>query len=141
MRTFSERNPLTIGAIGLGITFAVMLLALNYDKLPFFHTGRTYSAYFAEAGGLVPGSAVQVSGFRVGQVSSVELDGPRVLVEFHVDGDVHLGDRTEAAIKLKTVLGTKLLAVTPRGEGPTRSRILHPTSRQRCRGWLGSRSR
>ena len=117
MRTFSERNPLTIGAIGLGITFAVMLLALNYDKLPFFHTGRTYSAYFAEAGGLVPGSAVQVSGFRVGQVSSVELDGPRVLVEFHVDGDVHLGDRTEAAIKLKTVLGTKLLAVTPRGEG------------------------
>jgi phospholipid/cholesterol/gamma-HCH transport system substrate-binding protein len=117
MRTFSERNPLTIGAIGLGITFAVMLLALNYDKLPFFHTGRTYSAYFAEAGGLVPGSAVQVSGFRVGQVSSVELDGPRVLVKFHVDGDVHLGDRTEAAIKLKTVLGTKLLAVTPRGEG------------------------
>lgn len=117
MKTFSERNPLTIGAIGLGITFTVMLLALNYDKLPFFHTGRTYSAYFAEAGGLVPGSAVQVSGFRVGQVSSVELDGPRVLVKFHVDGDVHLGDRTEAAIKLKTVLGTKLLAVTPRGDG------------------------
>lgn len=117
MRTFTERNPLTIGAIGLGITFAVMLLALNYDKLPFFQTGRTYSAYFAEAGGLVPGSAVQVSGFRVGQVSSVELDGPRVLVRFHVDSGVHLGDRTEAAIKLKTVLGTKLLAVTPRGDG------------------------
>ncbi|SPM40807.1 ABC-type transporter Mla maintaining outer membrane lipid asymmetry, periplasmic component MlaD [Mycobacterium numidiamassiliense] len=117
MRTFSERNPLTIGAIGLGITFVVMLLALNYDKLPFFQTGRTYSAYFAEAGGLVPGNAVQVSGFRVGQVSSVELDGARVLVKFHVNGDVHLGDRTEAAIKLKTVLGTKLLAVTPRGEG------------------------
>ena len=118
MKTFSERNPLIIGAIGLGITFTLMLLALNYDKLPFFNTGKTYSAYFAEAGGLVPGNAVQVSGLRVGQVSSVELDGPRVLVTFHVDSDVRLGDRTEAAIKLKTVLGTKLLAVTPRGDGP-----------------------
>jgi phospholipid/cholesterol/gamma-HCH transport system substrate-binding protein len=98
MKTFSERNPLTIGAIGLGIVFALMLLALNYDKLPFLNTGDTYSAYFAEAGGLVPGNAVQVSGLRVGQVSSVELDGPRVLVKFDVDSNVRLGDRTEAAI-------------------------------------------
>jgi phospholipid/cholesterol/gamma-HCH transport system substrate-binding protein len=117
MKTNSERNPLTIGAIGLGITFALMLISLNYDKLPFFNTGKTYSAYFAEAGGLVPGNAVQVSGFRVGQVSSVELDGPRVLVKFHVSGDVRLGDRTEAAIKLKTLLGSKVLEVTPRGDG------------------------
>lgn len=117
MKAFSERNPLIIGAIGLGITFAVMLLSLNYDKLPFFNTGKTYSAYFAEAGGLVPGNTVQVSGFRVGQVSSVELDGPRVLIKFHVASNVRLGDRTEAAIKLKTLLGSKVLEVTPRGEG------------------------
>jgi phospholipid/cholesterol/gamma-HCH transport system substrate-binding protein len=117
MKTFAERSPLRIGAIGLGITFAVMLLSLNYDKLPFFNTGKTYSAYFAEAGGLVPGNAVRVSGLRVGQVSSVELDGARVLVKFHVAGNVRLGDRTEAAIKLKTLLGSKVLEVTARGEG------------------------
>ncbi|CQD18353.1 virulence factor Mce [Mycobacterium europaeum] len=117
MKALSERNPLIIGAIGIGVILAVMLLSLNYDKLPFFNTGKNYSAYFAEAGGLVPGNAVQVSGFRVGQVSSVELDGPRVLVKFDVAGNVRLGDRTEAAIKLKTLLGTKLLEVTPRGEG------------------------
>ncbi|BBZ70314.1 MCE family protein [Mycobacterium paraseoulense] len=117
MKRFSERNPLLIGAVGLGVIFALMLLALNYDKLPFFDRGKTYSAYFAEAGGLVPGDRVQVSGFRVGQVSSVELDGPRVLVKFSVADNVRLGDRTEAAIKLRTVLGSKLLAVTSRGEG------------------------
>ncbi|MEM6110659.1 MCE family protein [Mycobacterium sp. 050272] len=117
MKALSERNPLIIGAIGIGVILAVMLLSLNYDKLPFFNTGKNYSAYFAEAGGLVPGNAVQVSGLRVGQVSSVELDGPRVLVKFDVAGNVRLGDRTEAAIKLKTLLGTKLLEVTPRGEG------------------------
>jgi phospholipid/cholesterol/gamma-HCH transport system substrate-binding protein len=117
MKPFSERNPLRIGAIGVGVIVALMLLSMNYDKLPFFSKGTTYSAYFAEAGGLMSGNIVQVSGFRVGQVSSVELDGARVLVKFDVADNIRLGDRTEAAIKLKTLLGTKILEVTPRGEG------------------------
>lgn len=116
MKRLSDRNPLAIGVIGLGVVLAAVMVAFNYDKLPFFTSGRTYSAYFAEAGGLVPGDHVLVSGYRVGQVSSVELDGPRVLVTFRVANDVRLGDRTEAAIKLRTLLGTKLLEVTPRGQ-------------------------
>jgi phospholipid/cholesterol/gamma-HCH transport system substrate-binding protein len=117
MKPFSERNPLRIGAIGAGLIAALIMLSVNYDKLPFFSKGITYSAYFAEAGGLMSGNVVQVSGFRVGQVSSVELDGPRVLVKFDVANNIRLGDRTEAAIKLKTLLGTKILEVTPRGDG------------------------
>ncbi|MGH3556332.1 MAG: MCE family protein [Mycobacterium sp.] len=117
MKSFSERNPLVIGAIGIALTFAVMLLTLNYTKLPFVSQRKDYSAYFAEAGGLAAGNPVQVSGLRVGDVSSIELSGPRVLVKFKVDTGVRLGDRTEAAIKLKTLLGSKLLEITPRGEG------------------------
>lgn len=117
MKMFAERNPLVMGVVGVTGTLALMMLAMNYDKLPFVNTDKTYSAYFAEAGGLVSGDAVRVSGFRVGQVSSLELDGSRVLVKFHVAKNVHLGDRTEAAIKLKTLLGAKILEVTPRGEG------------------------
>ena len=89
----------------------------NYDKLPFLNQGKEYSAYFAEAGGLMDDAAVQVSGFQVGKVESIELDGPRVLVKFTVDKDIRLGDRTEAAIKTKGLLGTKILEVTPRGDG------------------------
>jgi phospholipid/cholesterol/gamma-HCH transport system substrate-binding protein len=117
MKPFSERNPFLIGAIGIGITVTLMVLSINYDKLLPVNRGKTYSAYFAEAGGLVPGNTVQVSGLKVGQVSSVDLDGPRVLVKFHVAGNVRMGERTEAAIKLKTLLGTKVLEVTPRGDG------------------------
>lgn len=117
MKPFSDRNPLRIGAIGVGLVLALVLLSMNYDKLPFFSNGTKYSAYFAEAGGLMPGNVVQVSGYRVGQVSGVELDGPRVLVKFDVADNIRLGDRTEAAIKLKTLLGTKVLEVTPRGDG------------------------
>lgn len=116
MKPFFDRNPYIIGAIGVGVTLAVLVLSVNYDKLPFVSKGKAYSAYFAEAGGLASGNAVQVSGFRVGQVSSVELDGPRVLVKFDVAGNVRLGDHTEAAVKLKTLLGSKVLEVTPRGD-------------------------
>jgi phospholipid/cholesterol/gamma-HCH transport system substrate-binding protein len=60
---------------------------------------------------------VQVSGFRVGEVSSIELDGPRVLVKFTVDKNIRLGDRTEAAIKTRGLLGSKILEVASRGDG------------------------
>ncbi|WP_099024074.1 MCE family protein [Mycolicibacterium palauense] len=117
MKSFGERNPFVIGLIGIIGTTAIVLAALNYQKLPFFNQGKTYSAYFAEAGGLAGNAQVQVSGLRAGQVTSISLDGQHVLVKFKVDKSIRLGDRTEAAIKTKSVLGTKYLEVTPRGEG------------------------
>lgn len=117
MRTFGERNPILVGLTGIAVTVGVVIAALNFGKLPFINANRHYSAYFAEAGGLLTGAAVQVSGFRSGEVNSIELDGARVLVTFEVDKHVRLGDRTEAAIKTKSILGAKILELTPRGEG------------------------
>lgn len=117
MKSFAERNPVVVGVVGIGLTAAVVLASLNYDQLPFVNQSTGYSAYFAEAGGLSPGAPVQVSGDRVGQVSVVELDGPGVLVRFNIDKNIRLGDRTEAAIKTKTLLGSKVLEITPRGQG------------------------
>ncbi|TAM65286.1 MCE family protein [Mycobacterium sp.] len=117
MKDFSERNPLVVGAVGIGLTLGIMWLSLNYQKLPFINQNTEYTAYFAEAGGLAAGNPVQVSGFRVGDVSSVDLDGPRVRVKFKVASDVRIGDRSEAAIKLKTLLGSKLLEISSRGDG------------------------
>jgi phospholipid/cholesterol/gamma-HCH transport system substrate-binding protein len=114
---FSERNPFIIGGIGIITIVVVILLAVNYTKLTFITGEKEYSAYFAEAGGLETNSVVEVSGARIGRVSSVALDGPRVLVKFHIPGEIRLGDRTEAAVKLKTLLGSKLVEVTPRGQG------------------------
>lgn len=116
MKSFSERNPFIIGAIGAAITLGLVLFSLNYQKIPLFNQNADYSGYFAEAGGLASGAAVQVSGFKVGSVNSVSLDGNRVVVDFSVDKDIHLGDRTEAAIKTKSLLGSKILEVTPRGD-------------------------
>lgn len=117
MKRFSERNPLIIGAVGLVVTVGVVLGALQYDKLPFFSSGNTYSAYFAEAGGLKGNADVEVSGYRVGQVSSIKLDGSKVRVTFKITDSIRLGERTEAAIKTNALLGTKIVQVTPRGAG------------------------
>ncbi len=117
VKTFSERNPLIIGAIGLGATAGIVLAALFYDKLPFISSGTTYTAYFTEAGGLKGNADVQVSGYRVGKVASIKLDGQRVRVTFKITDNIRLGDRTEAAIRTNTLLGTKIVQVSPRGTG------------------------
>ena len=41
MKPFSERNPFVMGAIGLGLTGAIVLVALEYDKLPFITRPRS----------------------------------------------------------------------------------------------------
>jgi phospholipid/cholesterol/gamma-HCH transport system substrate-binding protein len=116
MKTFSERSPVTIGFVGITAVVVIALAALNYQKLPFLNQGESYSAEFADAGGLFTGAAVEVSGYPAGKVSSIELDGSRVLVTFWVDNDIHVGERSEARIRAKSLLGTKVLEVLPRGD-------------------------
>src|SRR5690625_1207364 len=117
MRSFAERSPVLIGTIGIVIVAAIVTLALQYQKLPILSRQNTYSAYFDDAGGLFTGAIVEVSGYPVGKVADIDLEDPGVLVKFNIDKGIALGDRTEAAIKTKSFLGTKALDVIPRGEG------------------------
>jgi phospholipid/cholesterol/gamma-HCH transport system substrate-binding protein len=127
MKSFSERNPLVIGLVGLTAVAVVVLGALNYQRFPFMYQANTYSAYFADAGGLLSGAGVQVSGFPAGKVSDMDLEGNQVKITFTVDGNIHMGESTEAAIKTKSLLGTKVLEVVPRGDGELHGAI--PLSR------------
>jgi phospholipid/cholesterol/gamma-HCH transport system substrate-binding protein len=123
MKSFSERNPLIIGTVGIVAIGGLVLAALNYQKLPFINQGQSVCAYFTDAGGLRTGNGVEVSGFPVGKVSSIELDGPGVLVKFNVGKNIRLGDRTEVGIKTKGLLGSKILDVIPRGDGQLKGPI------------------
>ncbi|WP_090354507.1 MCE family protein [Mycolicibacterium fluoranthenivorans] len=114
---FSQRNPLVLGGVGALVVVGIAGAALGNQMLPFVNHNKNYTAYFTDAGGLFTGAMVQVSGYPVGKVSSIELEGPGVLVTFNVPKDIHLGDRTEAAIRTKGLLGTKELDVVPRGDG------------------------
>ncbi|AFT98557.1 MULTISPECIES: MCE family protein [Nocardia] len=110
----------TIGIVGLVVAVCVALSALQFERLPFIRGGANYTAFFADAGGLLPGDPVQVAGVRTGRVDSVHLDGDKVLVRFTLDESIVLGQKTAAAIKTNTVLGRKSLELTPTGPGALR---------------------
>lgn len=115
MKSFRERDPVPIGVIGTVVLLAVAALVYFWQDLPVLSGGTTYEAEFTEAAGLRPDDEVRVAGIKVGEVTDVELDVDRVLVTFRVE-DAWLGDRTTAAIKIKTLLGRKFLALHPTGD-------------------------
>jgi phospholipid/cholesterol/gamma-HCH transport system substrate-binding protein len=117
MKSFSERNPLALGAIGILLILVLVAAALGNQRLPFLNDNESYTAYFADAGGLYEGAIVEVSGYPVGKVSDIALDSTGVLVAFTVPAHINLGRSTQAAIRTKGLLGTKELNVIPDGEG------------------------
>ena len=113
-KPFRDRNPVIIGAVSLSVIAALVFLAFNAGSLPLIGGGTVYRAQFSEAAGLQPDDPVRVAGVKVGKVESLALEHGAVTVEFRVS-DAFVGDRSEAAIKIETVLGAKYLALVPRG--------------------------
>lgn len=117
LKPFRERNPVVVGAVGLTVLALLTVAAFNADSLPLIGGGDTYSAAFSEAGGLKPGDEVRIAGVKVGKVDGVDLDGDHVKVTFKVKGHPGFGTDTGAAIRVKTILGAKYLALYPKGPG------------------------
>ncbi|MFJ9783926.1 MCE family protein [Amycolatopsis sp. NPDC101161] len=116
MKSFQKRNPVPIALVGIAVLALGFIAALNSDDLPVIGGGTTYSAEFSEASGLQKDNDVRIAGVKVGKVSDIQLDGASVKVSFKVK-DAWLGDRTAAAIKIKTLLGQKYLSLDPQGQG------------------------
>ena len=123
---FRERNPVVIGAVGLAVIAAMLLLAFNIDSLPLL-AGQSHSAALSEAGGLKAGDDVRIAGVKVGKVTAVDLEGSHVRVDFRVGRSTELGSRTSATVRIKTILGQKFLALEPAGKGDLTQEI--PLSR------------
>jgi len=115
MKSFQSRNPVPIALVGIAVLALAFIAALNSEDLPVIGGGTTYSADFSEASGLQKDNDVRIAGVKVGKVSDIALDGDKVKVSFKVK-DAWLGDRTTAAIKIKTLLGQKYLSLDPEGE-------------------------
>jgi phospholipid/cholesterol/gamma-HCH transport system substrate-binding protein len=117
VKPFRERNPVVIGAASIATLVLLLVAALRAQDLPLIGGGDTYYASFDEAGGLKVKDEVRIAGVRVGQVTSMDLDGNSVKVGFKIKTDATFGDQTHADIKVKTILGSMFLALTPAGEG------------------------
>lgn len=114
MARAGEKRPVLLATVGIVTILALTLAAFNFETL--FSGATTYEAEFPEGAGLQADDRVTVAGVEAGRVSSVELEGDHVLVEFTVT-DAWVGNRTTASIEIATLLGAKYLALDPRGDG------------------------
>jgi phospholipid/cholesterol/gamma-HCH transport system substrate-binding protein len=117
VKSFRERNLLVVGGVAVAVVAALIVGAWQFNSILALLTSNTYQAYFEEAGGLTTGAPVRVTGYQAGQVQSIDLDSTGVVVTFTVDDDIRLGQDTKAKINTISLLGNKVLDLSPRGSG------------------------
>lgn len=117
------------GFIGFVLVVLIVSIGLHPQQLLSMFTSIRYQAQFTEAGGLTPGNDVRVSGVKVGSVSDVALEHGKALVTFTLDAKVRLGKETTAHIRTGTLLGARMLAVQPAGNGTMHASDIIPLSR------------
>jgi phospholipid/cholesterol/gamma-HCH transport system substrate-binding protein len=117
------------GFIGVVLIVLVIAVGLNPERLLAMASSIRYQALFSEAGGLTAGNDVTVSGIKVGNVSSVELDNGDALVGFTVAAKYALGKDTTAHIRTGTLLGERVLALDSEGSGVLDARQVIPVTR------------
>jgi phospholipid/cholesterol/gamma-HCH transport system substrate-binding protein len=106
------------GLIGTVTIALVIVVSLNFNRLPLVGNHDVIHVEFAEAGGLRGGDAVMVSGAQVGKVRDVGLEGDVVVADVVItDSDLRLGDQTEARIVTVTLLGRAAVELVPDGGG------------------------
>ena len=129
-KSFSSRNPLPIGAIGLVFILVLLYAAFNAANLPLIGGGTEYSAYFTESANLKSDDDVRIAGVEVGKVQDVTLDADKGLVKatFTVK-DGFVGDQSIVSIKLKTLLGAKYIDIDSIGQGKQSPGKTIPVSR------------
>ena len=115
MKPMNARDPFKTGLVAI-VLLGLVGVTVLYLSVANFGT-KSYTAVLEHTGGLRTGESVQVHGVHQGKVTGIELDGDEVVVSFVLDSDIDLGSRTEATVKVATLLGTHYLEVDPSGTG------------------------
>jgi len=115
MKPMSGRDPFKTGLVAIAI-LGVVGVAVIFLSVANFGT-KSYTAVLEHTGGLRSGEDVKVHGVTNGKVTGIELEDDHVVVSFVLDSDLDLGSRTEATVKVATLLGTHYLEVDPSGTG------------------------
>lgn len=103
----------------VGIFFILGICALGYLVVNLGGTklsdSGSYSvtAQFINASGINEGSAVEIAGVKVGEVSSIALEGTNALVMMRIENNVTLRDDDVAAIRTKGIIGDRFIKIIP----------------------------
>jgi phospholipid/cholesterol/gamma-HCH transport system substrate-binding protein len=75
------------------------------------------TAYFSQAIGVYPGSAVEILGLKVGTIDSVQPEGTRVKVTLTVNGGVPIPANAGAVVVAPSVVADRYIQLTPAYSG------------------------
>jgi phospholipid/cholesterol/gamma-HCH transport system substrate-binding protein len=117
------------GFIGVVLAILIIVVGLQPERLTAYATSLTYKALFTEAGGIVAGNDVTLSGIRIGKVTDVGLDNGDALVAFTIKSRYPLGSESTAHIKTGTLLGERVLTLESAGGGKLSRTEAIPVSR------------
>lgn len=101
---------LVLGIISLGY------LSVKLGRLEVLGSGGyTIYAGFEKAGGIKPGSVVEIAGVEVGRVKSIKLDNYQALLELVINEGIKIQSDAIASVKTKGLIGEKYVQITPGG--------------------------
>jgi phospholipid/cholesterol/gamma-HCH transport system substrate-binding protein len=114
-------NEVKVGAVAL-ITILVFIWVFNFLKgKDYFKRTANYYALYDEIGGLAESSPVEVNGYQVGVVQTIEFLTPesgRLVVKFSVSKDFRLPKNTVAEVlPVSIIAGMKVRFVYGSGPG------------------------
>jgi phospholipid/cholesterol/gamma-HCH transport system substrate-binding protein len=106
-------------AVGVFLLIGILCLAYISVKLGRLEVvgGGYYTLYadFVQAGGVKPGSSVEIAGVEIGRVKSVRLENYEAKVELLISRGVAIQEDAIASIRTKGLIGEKFVQIMPGG--------------------------
>src|SRR3712207_5833653 len=114
----AERHP-AIKFILFGVVCLLCgaWLAQQTGNIRLFSSTNSYQAVLDNVSGLVPQDSVLLSGVRVGEVDTIDIERGKALVTFTVDKEVKLRDSWEVGARWRNVTGQRYFYLYPVGDG------------------------
>ena len=97
----------------------ILIFSILWIKGRALSAGERLSVDFKDVNGMRPGSAVQLMGFRIGQVEEIQPvvsnpDDPYVRVKFVItEPDVNIPNASTISIQQSGIIGEQFLEITP----------------------------
>jgi phospholipid/cholesterol/gamma-HCH transport system substrate-binding protein len=113
-----KRSALDL-AVGVFVILGILALgwlSIRLGKVELWGSGNyTVYADFPSAGGLKPGTTIEIAGVQVGRVTGIRLDNFQARVVMSIQNGVKLTQDSIASIKTKGLIGEKFVQISPGG--------------------------
>ncbi len=112
----SHRNEVRVGILLVLALGVFTWLSLQVGALRSFGHTVEVTVAFEDAAGVVPDSAVKVSGVTVGGVKDLRVDFDHVIATLVLQKDAGLRNDVRAEIRARSLLGEKYVALVPKSK-------------------------